>query len=228
MISIKNVSKIYPGRIAALDNVDFRIKKGEFVFLVGASGAGKSTLLKMIFREEVPTRGQVIIDRKDVATLKKRDLNSLRRNVGVVFQDFRLLEDRTAYENIAFAMEVLEYNKTQIKSRVPQILAQVGMLKRADHYPSQLSGGEQQKVAIGRAIVNRPMILLADEPSGNMDPETAMEIMHIFKEINKRRTTIIMATHDKMVVDIMRERVIALSHGRLIRDELKGGYDYGY
>lgn len=230
MIRIKSVSKIYKGNnnIVALDDVSFKVARGEFVFLIGPSGAGKSTLLKMIFREEIPSKGHVVIDRKDVAMLKKKDLNSLRRNVGIVFQDFRLLEDKTAYENVAYAMEVLEFSKADIKKRVPMVLDQVGMLKRAQHLPNQLSGGEQQKIAIARAIVNHPKILLADEPSGNMDPETAMEIMHIFKEINKRRTTIIMATHDKMVVDAMRERVIALENGRLIRDELKGGYDYGY
>lgn len=228
MIRIQSVSKIYPGRIVALDHVSFNVSRGEFVFLVGPSGAGKSTLLKMLFREEVPTKGHVVIDRKDVSSLRKKDLNSLRRNVGIVFQDFRLLEDRTAYENVAYAMEVLEFGRTDIKKRVPVVLDQVGMLKRADHYPDQLSGGEQQKIAIARAIVNHPKILLADEPSGNMDPETALEIMHIFKEINRRRTTVIMATHDKMVVDAMRERVVALEAGRLMRDEQKGGYDYGY
>lgn len=228
MIRIQSVSKIYPGRIVALDHVSFNVSRGEFVFLVGPSGAGKSTLLKMLFREEVPTKGHVIIDRKDVSSLRKKDLNSLRRNVGIVFQDFRLLEDRTAYENVAYAMEVLEFCRADIKKRVPVVLDQVGMLKRAQHYPDQLSGGEQQKIAIARAIVNHPKILLADEPSGNMDPETALEIMHIFKEINRRRTTIIMATHDKMVVDAMRERVVALEAGRLMRDEQKGGYDYGY
>jgi len=228
MIRLNAVTKIYPGRIVALDDVSLRIGRGEFVFLVGPSGAGKSTLLKMIFKEEVPTRGEVVIDRRNVARLNRKDLNSLRRNVGVVFQDFRLLETKTAYENIAFAMEVLAYSQKEIRKRVPLILEQVGMLARANHYPNQLSGGEQQKIAIGRAIVNHPKILLADEPSGNMDPETAMEIMHIFKRINERGTTVIMATHDKMVVDIMRERVVALEHGRLIRDEVKGGYDYGY
>lgn len=228
MIRISNVSKIYPGQIVALDRIELRIVRGEFVFLVGPSGAGKSTLLKMMFREELPTQGTVYIDRKDVSKLSRKDLNSLRRNVGVVFQDFRLLEDKTAYENIAFAMEVLEFTPKEIQRRVPQILDQVGMLLRRNHYPSQLSGGEQQRIAIGRAIVNRPKILLADEPSGNMDPHTALEIMHIFKEINQSGTTVIMATHDKLVVDSMRERVVALESGRLIRDERRGGYDYGH
>ncbi len=228
MIKLNGVTKIYPGRIVALDDITLRIGRGEFVFLVGPSGAGKSTLLKMVFKEELPTKGEVIIDKRNVAKLSRKDLNSLRRNVGIVFQDFRLLETKTAYENIAFAMEVLEFRSKEIKKRVPLILEQVGMLQRANHYPNQLSGGEQQKIAIGRAIVNHPRILLADEPSGNMDPETAMEIMHIFKHINEKGTTVMMATHDKMVVDIMRERVVELEHGRLIRDEKKGGYDYGY
>lgn len=224
IIRIENITKNFGNKTTALDHVTTNIYKGEFVFLIGPSGAGKSTLLRLLFREVIPTSGKIYIGNKNIGKINKRELNALRKNIGVVFQDFRLLEDRTAYENIAFAMEILGYQKKEITDRVPKILKKVGMLHRKDHYPQQLSGGEQQRIAIGRAIINAPKILLADEPSGNVDPSTAVEIMEIFKEINEMGTTIIMATHDRFIVDQLAKRVIELSKGQLLRDQEGGKY----
>ena len=226
IVRLENVTKVYGNKTIGLDHVTVNIHKGEFVFLIGASGAGKSTFLKLLFREEKPTSGKLYVGNKNISQLKTKELNMLRKNIGVVFQDFRLLEDRTAYENIAYAMEVLCYSKQDIADRVPKILKKVGMLHRQDHYPQQLSGGEQQRIAIGRAIINAPKILIADEPSGNVDPGTAVEIMDIFKEINKAGTTIIMATHDRFIVDQLSKRVIELKKGQLVRDQEGGRYSY--
>lgn len=226
IVRLENVTKVYGNKTIGLDHVTVNIHKGEFVFLIGASGAGKSTFLKLLFREEKPTSGKLYVGNKNISQLKTKELNMLRKNIGVVFQDFRLLEDRTAYENIAYAMEVLGYSKQDIADRVPKILKKVGMLHRQDHYPQQLSGGEQQRIAIGRAIINAPKILIADEPSGNVDPGTAVEIMDIFKEINKAGTTIIMATHDRFIVDQLSKRVIELKKGQLVRDQEGGRYSY--
>ena len=226
IVRLENVTKVYGNKTISLDHVTTNIHKGEFVFLIGASGAGKSTFLKLLFREEKPTSGKIYVGNKNISTLKTKELNILRKNIGVVFQDFRLLEDRTAYENIAYAMEVLGYSKKDIIDRVPKILKKVGMIHRQDHYPQQLSGGEQQRIAIGRAIINSPKILLADEPSGNVDPSTAVEIMDIFKEINSVGTTIIMATHDRFIVDQLAKRVIELKKGKVTRDQESGRYTY--
>lgn len=226
IVRLENVTKVYGNKTIGLDHVSTNIHKGEFVFLVGASGAGKSTFLKLLFREEKPTSGKIYVGNKNISLLKTKELNILRKNIGVVFQDFRLLEDRTAYENIAYAMEVLGYDKKDIMDRVPKILKKVGMQHRQEHYPQQLSGGEQQRIAIGRAIINSPKILLADEPSGNVDPSTAVEIMDIFKEINSVGTTIIMATHDRFIVDQLAKRVIELKKGQITRDQEGGRYTY--
>ncbi len=226
IVRLENVTKVYGNKTIGLDHVTTNIHKGEFVFLVGASGAGKSTFLKLLFREEKPTSGKLYVGNKNISLLKTKELNILRKNIGVVFQDFRLLEDRTAYENIAYAMEVLGYAKKDIMDRVPKILKKVGMQHRQEHYPQQLSGGEQQRIAIGRAIINSPKILLADEPSGNVDPSTAVEIMDIFKEINSVGTTIIMATHDRFIVDQLAKRVIELKKGQITRDQEGGRYTY--
>ena len=226
IVRFENVTKVYGNKTIGLDHVTVNIHKGEFVFLIGASGAGKSTFLKLLFREEKPTSGKVYVGNKNISLLKTKELNMLRKNIGVVFQDFRLLEDRTAYENIAYAMEVLGYSGKDIADRVPKILKKVGMVHRQDHYPQQLSGGEQQRIAIGRAIINAPKILLADEPSGNVDPSTAVEIMESFKEINASGTTIIMATHDRFIVDQLSKRVLELKKGQLLRDQEGGKYTY--
>ena len=224
IVRLENVTKVYGNKTIGLDHVTTNIHKGEFVFLICANGAGKSTFLKLLFREEKPTSGKIYVGNKNISLLKTKELNMLRKNIGVVFQDFRLLEDRTAYENIAYAMEVLGYSKKDIQDRVPKILKKVGMIHRQDHYPQQLSGGEQQRIAIGRAIINSPKILLADEPSGNVDPSTAVEIMDIFKEINSVGTTIIMATHDRFIVDQLAKRVIELKKGQVLRDQEGGRY----
>jgi len=218
MIRLLNVSKIYPNGVRALKDVSLTIKKGEFVFLVGPSGAGKSTLIRLLFKEEQPTYGQILIAGRNIARLKKSQIPVLRRNIGVVFQDFRLLEDRTAYENVSFAMEVLEYSRKEIQQRVPHVLGLVGLKDRMHCYPYQLSGGEQQRVAIARAIVNRPFILVADEPTGNLDPDTSREILKLLVDINRGGTTVIMATHEWDLVNRTNHRVIALDKGELVRD----------
>ena len=193
---------------------------------MGPSGAGKSTFIRLISREIEPTSGQILVDGVDVMKLKRGDIPYLRRQLGIVFQDFRLLNDRTAYENVAFAMQVIEAPSHKIRQRVNEVLDLVGLKGRGNNYPGEMSGGEQQRVAIARAIVNDPLLVIADEPTGNLDPETSKEIMEIFSEINSRGTTIIMATHDKTMVDYMQKRVIALENGRLVRDDRKGVYGY--
>jgi len=224
MIRMYNASKDYANGVKALIDVNIQIAKGEFVFLVGPSGAGKSTFIRLLFREELPSKGQVIIAGKSIVRLRSSKVAVLRRNIGVVFQDFRLLSDRTAFENVAFALRVLQFSHKEINQRVPEILRQVGLSAKAGSYPHQLSGGEQQRVAIARAIVNNPKILIADEPTGNLDPDTSWEIMHLLYEINKRGTTLIIATHDKKIVDTMKRRVIGLERGRLVRDDQQGVY----
>ncbi len=224
MIQMYNVTKEYRNGVKALVGVNLHIAKGEFVFLVGPSGAGKSSLIRLIFREELPTRGQVIIGGKSIARLRSSRVATLRRNIGVVFQDFRLLADRTAFENVAFALRVLQYPTREIRSRVPAVLAMVGLAGKEKCYPNQLSGGEQQRLAIARAVVNNPKILVADEPTGNLDPDTSWEIMSLLDEINRRGTTLIMATHDQRIVDGMKRRTIVLKKGRVVNDRQEGGY----
>lgn len=223
---MRNVSKCYPNGSNALEDVNVEIKKGEFVFVVGPSGAGKSTFIKMIFREELPTQGSLVVNGRNVTEMKLKDVPYLRRGLGIVFQDYRLLQDKTVYENVAFAMQVVEAPRREMQKRVNTVLDLVGLKDKVKSFPSQLSGGEQQRVAIARAIVNNPMVVIADEPTGNLDPETSWDIMKIFDRINKDGTTIVMATHDKSIVDTMKKRVIAIENGRIIRDEAKGVYGY--
>lgn len=224
MIELKNVSKTYDNGSVALDRVSLHIGKGEFVFVVGASGAGKSTLIKLLSHEEVPTDGSVLVNGIEVNSFPKSKVPYLRRKMGIVFQDFRLLPNKTAEENVAFAMEVIGASRRVIKERVRTVLDLVGLLGKANMLPKKLSGGEQQRVAIARAIVNRPLLLIADEPTGNLDPETSKGIMDTFKKINHTGTTVLMVTHDKQMVDWMNKRVIEIVDGAIIRDELRGGY----
>ena len=226
MIRMKNVSKVYENGAVALDHVNIEIVKGEFVFVVGVSGAGKSTFIKMLFREELPTEGELFVNGHDVVHMDMTDVPYLRRGLGVIFQDYRLLSDKTVYENVAFAMRVIEAPRQMIQRRVNAVLDVVGLRDKYRDFPSQLSGGEQQRVAIARAIVNDPAILIADEPTGNLDPETSWDIMDIFKRINTAGTTIVMATHDKNIVDTMQRRVVAIEDGKIVRDEQRGGYGY--
>lgn len=225
MIELKNVSKVYDNGSIALDHVSLHIGKGEFVFVVGASGAGKSTLIKLLSYEELPSRGSVFVNGIEVNKLAKNRVPYLRRKMGIVFQDFRLLPNKTAQENVAFAMEVIEAPRRLIRRRVRDVLDLVGLVGKADALPKNLSGGEQQRVAIARAIVNRPLLLIADEPTGNLDPETSWDIMEVFKKINHMGTTVLMVTHDKTLVDMMNKRVIEIDDGKVVRDEQKGGYD---
>lgn len=225
MIEFKNVCKRYNTGTEAVKNASFKIEKGEFAFLVGSSGSGKSTLIKLILKEEEPTSGNIIINGKDTTFLKQSRVPYLRRSMGIVFQDFRLLPDKTVYENVAFAMYIVKATPRHIRRQVPMVLSLVGLSGKAKMYPNELSGGEQQRVAIARAIVNQPKLLLCDEPTGNLDPEKSMEIMKVLEEINNTTgTTIIMATHDKDIVNKMKKRVITLKEGRLISDEEKGKY----
>lgn len=224
MISMNNVSKIYPNGTVALNGINIEIHKGEFVFFVGSSGAGKSTLVKMLLKEENPTSGSISVDGVVINSLKRRQIPYYRRKLGVVFQDFRLLPDKTVAENIAFAMHVVEASRREIARQVPRVLSVVGLGDKANVFPGQLSGGEQQRVSLARAIVNNPSLLIADEPTGNLDPDTAWEIMKLLKEINQRGTTIIMATHARDIVNYMRQRVVTLERGRIVRDQERGGY----
>ncbi len=224
MINFYNVTKLYPNGVKALNDISLAINRGEFVFLVGPSGAGKTSLIKIIFREELPTRGQALFNGKNIARLKGREVPYLRRKIGMVFQDFRLLPQKNVFENVAFAMEVTGASTKQIKTRVPLVLERVGLLEKARVFPSELSGGEQQRVCIARAIVNNPAVLIADEPTGNLDPDTAWGLMELLEEINKSGTTVIMATHAKEIVDAMKRRVVAMSGGRITRDEEGGVY----
>ncbi len=224
MIEFRDVCKTYGTGTEAVHNANFKIEKGEFAFLIGGSGSGKSTLIKMILKEEEPTSGKIIINGKDTTYLKPSRIPYLRRSMGIVFQDFRLLPDKTVYENVAFAMHVVKATPKHIRRQVPMVLAQVGLSHKAKVYPNELSGGEQQRVALARAIVNNPSMLIADEPTGNLDPNTAWDIMRLLNDINLRGTTVVVATHAKDIVDRMHKRVIQVDHGNIVRDE-KGGYD---
>lgn len=223
---MKEVWKKYPNGVMAVNGIDIEIEKGEFVYVVGPSGAGKSTFIKLMYREEKPTRGDILIGGKNLAKIKERQIPLIRRNMGVIFQDFKLLPSLSVYENVAFAMEVIEESKANIRRRVMNVLEIVGLKNKARFYPHEISGGEQQRVSIARAIVNNPSVLIADEPTGNLDPDTSWEIMNILEDINNRGTTIVMATHNKEIVNTIRKRVIAIEGGRIVRDEAKG--DYGY
>lgn len=224
MIEFDNVSVVYPGEINALRDITLKIEKGEFAFIVGATGTGKSTILKLIYREEKPTQGKVIVGDQDVGKLRGAAVARLRRSIGVVFQDFRLLPQKTAWGNVAFALNVIGASEFDINRRVPAALELVGIMDRADAYPHQLSGGEQQRVCIARALVNNPPILLADEPTGNLDPTASWDIVQLLDRINLRGTTILVASHDQHIVDRMKKRVIGLHKGSVSRDEAEGGY----
>ena len=226
MIRIQNVTKQYPGNSRpALDRVSLEVEKGDFVFLVGASGSGKSSLMRLMLREDVPTSGTVHVLGDNLATISSRRVPFFRRKLGVVFQDFRLLPNKTVAENIAFSLEVIGKSRGLIETAVPDVLAMVGLDGKADRLPSELSGGEQQRVALARAIVNKPAILLADEPTGNLDPATSQGIMAVIDRINQAGTTVIMATHDKSIVNQMQRRVVELSQGVIVRDQKSGSYE---
>ncbi|WP_342600402.1 cell division ATP-binding protein FtsE [Psychrobacillus sp. FSL H8-0483] len=226
MIEMINVYKKYPNGIVAANGIDVEIKQGEFVYVVGPSGAGKSTFIKMMYREERPTSGTIKINGSDLSTLKNKNVPYLRRQIGVVFQDFKLLPRLNVYENIAFALEVIEESPKIIRKRVMEVLELVGLKHKARMFPTELSGGEQQRVSIARSIVNTPKLVIADEPTGNLDPDTSWEIMNIFEEINARGTTIVMATHNREIVNTIRHRVIAVEGGLITRDEYGGEYGY--
>jgi cell division transport system ATP-binding protein len=225
MIRLDKVTKNYKGEVVALRDASVNIDKGEFVFLVGASGSGKSTFLRLLTREEIPTTGEVFVAGKDIGTLTSWKVPFLRRNIGAIFQDFKLLTNKTVHENVAFALEAIGRPRHVIQSQVPAILELVGLSNKAPNFPDELSGGEQQRVSIARAFVNRPLILLADEPTGNLDPATSVGIMRLLERINKTGTTVVMATHDRGIVDTMRRRVIELDRGSIIRDQARGVYE---
>lgn len=227
MIDFDNVTVIYKNNVTGLDKVSFHIDKGEFVFLVGKTGAGKSSAIKLLTAEIKPYSGSVRLEKVQIEKLKNRQIPFHRRKIGVVFQDFRLLKDKTVYENVALAMEIVGASKKQIRNEVPNILRLVGLSQKTREYPTNLSGGEQQRVGIARALVNKPSVLIADEPTGNLDNETASSIMDLFEEINRQGTTILMVTHSEKIVNSMNKRVIELDRGLLVRDDKKGGYSLG-
>jgi cell division transport system ATP-binding protein len=227
MIKTTNVSKYYKDGIRALEGVSLDIEKGEFVFIVGPSGSGKSTFIKLLTKEEEPTEGRVFVAGKDLSTLPGWRVPYLRRNVGCVFQDFKLLPNKTVFENVAFGLEVIGRPRTMVRRQVPQILELVGLGEKLDRFPDELSGGEQQRVSIARAFVNRPLILVADEPTGNLDPATSVGIMRLLDRINRTGTTVVMATHDHAIVDSMRRRVVELENGHIVRDQSRGIYGVG-
>jgi len=227
MISMRGVEKSYASDKPALVDVNVEIEQGEFLFLVGPSGSGKSTFIKLLLREITPTKGQIIVAGQDLIKLKNWKVPYLRRNIGCVFQDFKLLPNKTSYENVAFALEVIGRSRHVIRTQVPEVLRLVGLEDKIESYPDELSGGEQQRVSIARAFVNRPPLLLADEPTGNLDPATSLGIMSLLNRINKTGTTVLIATHDREMVDSMRKRVIALENGRIVRDQDRGVYGYG-
>ena len=227
LIRIKHVEKKYKNGVTAIHDLNLAIEKGSFVFVIGGSGSGKSTLIKMLYREEKPTKGQIIVGGLDVAKLKNKKVYKLRRKLGIVFQDYRLLPKMTVYENVAFALEVIGAKRDEIRVKVLKALEDVGLKNKIHNYPDQLSGGEQQRVAIARAIVNNPKLLICDEPTGNLDPEKSMEVMKVLDEINKTRgTTIIMATHDQQIVNKMKKQVLILKEGHLVNFKEKGTYDH--
>ena len=226
MIKLEHVSKSYTAGIPALNDVSLDIEEGEFVFIVGDSGSGKSTLIKLLLKELEPTEGTITINNKKLNKIKRRQIPKFRRNIGVVFQDFRLLKDRNVYENVAFAQRVIERPNRVIKKRVPEILTLVGLAEKYKSFPRELSGGEQQRVALARALVNRPNILLADEPTGNLDPKNSLEIMKLLEEINERGTTVLVVTHNQEIVNEMKKRVITMKKGVIVSDEQEGGYKH--
>jgi cell division transport system ATP-binding protein len=225
MIDLQGVTVIYAGERVALSQISLHVEKGEFVFLVGPTGAGKSTLLKLLYREETPTEGIVRVLGKDVPSMHPKDIPYLRRRMGVVFQDFGLLPNKTVFENVAYALRVIGEGHRAIRKKTPEALKLVGLVHRCDAFPHELSGGEQQRVAIARALVNEPSLLLADEPTGNLDPDTSMGIAQILDDINRRGATVVVATHDKWIVDTLQKRVIAFEKGKVVRDEQNGYYD---
>jgi cell division transport system ATP-binding protein len=227
MIKLRNVSKIYPNGARALSNINLEVEKGEFVFLVGQSGAGKSTLIKLLYREEIATRGQVLINNTNLVRLKPHQVPLVRRNIGVIFQDFKLLPTQTVFENVAFAQYVLGKSKKEIKAGTETILELVGLGKKKNAFPSELSGGEQQRVCVARALVNRPNLLVADEPTGNLDMDTAWGIMELLDRINKLGTTVIMATHALQIVEQMNKRVVRVEEGKIAEDITEGAYRFG-
>ncbi|MDD5793695.1 cell division ATP-binding protein FtsE [Clostridium sp. HCP1S3_B4] len=224
MINFKNVSKMYENNVKALSNVNINIETGEFVFLVGPSGSGKSTFIRMLLKEVEPTSGEITVGKTKLNNLSRKEIPYYRRKIGMVFQDFKLISDLNVYENVAFAMKVVEASPKDIRRRVPMVLSLVGLSHKYKMFPNELSGGEQQRVSLARAIVNNPTVLIADEPTGNLDPETAKEIMGLLDDINKAGTTILMATHAKDIVDSMKKRVIAIEGGEIVRDEKRGTY----
>lgn len=226
MIVLENVSMTYPAGIMALNDINITIEKGEFVFIVGKSGSGKSTLIKLLLRELVSTEGTVRVNNRNFNKIKRRDIPKARREIGVVFQNFRLLKDRNVYDNVAFAQRVIEAPARKIRRQVPSMLAMVGLADKYKSYPRELSGGEQQRVALARALVNNPPILLADEPTGNLDPQNSLEIMKLLEEVNRGGTTVLVVTHNREIVDMMQKRVITLKKGHMISDEQRGGYLY--
>ncbi len=228
VISLIDVGMTYPNGKVALSDVNVALPAGDFVFLVGPSGAGKSTFIRLLIREQLPTSGRVTIAGRDVARLRRGQVPLLRRRIGIVFQDFRLLPSKTVYENVAFALEVTGAPRSRIRERVPQLLTLVGLLDHAHHLPTQLSGGEQQRTAIARALVHDPTILIADEPTGNLDPVTSWEIIQLLIQINGLGTTVLMATHNQEIVNAMRRRVLALENGHLVRDEVSAAYEREY
>lgn len=224
MVVLDHVTMQYPTGTKALDNISFRINKGDFVFVVGSSGSGKTTLMKLLLKEMKPTAGEISVDGKVYSKMKRKEVPMLRRKIGVVFQNFRLLKDRTVFENVAFAQQVIEKPMKEIRRQVPATLTMVGLAEKYKQFPKELSGGEQQRVALARAIVNQPNIILADEPTGNLDPKNSLEIMRLLEEINRRGTTVIVVTHNKEIVNLMQKRVITLKKGKIISDVEKGGY----
>ena len=227
MISLQRVTKVYRNGVTALEDVSVEIDKGEFVFVVGPSGSGKSTMIRLLLKQEEASRGDVFVAGKNLSKITSFKVPHLRRNIGTVFQDYKLLPGKTVYENVAFAQEVIGRPPHIIKAQVPQILDLVGLSKKSNRFPNELSGGEAQRVSIARAFVNRPLILLADEPTGNLDPTTTVGIMRLLDRINKTGTTVVMATHDQRIVDAMRRRVLELDHGQLVRDQARGVYGVG-
>jgi len=225
MIVFENVSKIYDGQVVGLQEVSLHIPKGEFVFLVGPSGSGKSTLIRLVLKELDPTQGRILVAGRNLHTLRRSKVPLLRRNIGCVFQDFKLLPTKTVYDNVAYALQVVGENHRSVRRKVPEILNLVGLGEKMGSLPSEISGGEQQRVSVARAFVNHPPLLLADEPTGNIDPDTSVGLMQLLLRINRTGTTVVVATHDREMVDRMRKRVIGLDGGRLVRDERRGAYD---
>lgn len=228
MIVMKDVHKTYDNGVSAVNGISINIDQGEFVYIVGPSGAGKSTFIRLIYREEIPTKGEILINDIELSKLKEKEIPFFRRKIGVIFQDFKLLPRLTVYENVAFALEVIEMPQEKIRDRVMEVLELVGLKHKARSYPNELSGGEQQRVSIARAIANYPKIIIADEPTGNLDPDTSWTIMRILEEINMRGTTVIMATHSKEIVNTVKKRVIAIENGMVVRDEEQGVYGYEF